>query len=193
MNIDLILTEWCYRLPKGYPTNSKDYEVLYDVLLETADITPEHARQIVERAKGDIKQIISESLKISSIDNQFLASSIQEAGKAAEFEQFLKVLPTEADMITLNLLNSLPQESCIEFARILYSIDSINEQSLSRVNFRSGLMGQLYNLKPDGMGRGEILLAALIQNSEIQGGGKTYDLEHAGQRYEIKDYSNPEI
>jgi len=191
MNIDLILTEWCYRLPKGYPTSAKDYEVLYDVLLETADVTPEYARQIVERAKGDIKEFINESLKISSVDNQFLASAIQSAGKVTEFEEFLKFLPTEADMLTLNFLNNLPKESCIEFASILYSIDTINEQSLSRINFRSGLMGQLYNLKPDGMGKGEILLSVLIQNSKIQGGGKTYDLEHAGQRYEIKDYSNP--
>jgi hypothetical protein len=47
MNIDLILTEWCYRLPKGYPTNPKDYEVLYHVLLEIANISAEDARQIV--------------------------------------------------------------------------------------------------------------------------------------------------
>lgn len=191
MNIDLILTEWCYRLPKGYPTSSKDYEILYDVILETCDCTPEYAREIVERAKGDIKNIINESLNISSIENQFLASSIQDAGKTAEFEQFLKFLPTEADMVTLNFLNNLSQESCIEFARMLYSIDMIDEQSLSRINFRTGLMGQLFNLKTDGMGKGEILLAALIQNSEIQGGGKSYDLEHAGQQYEVKDYSNP--
>ena len=53
MNIDSILTEWCYRLPKGYPTVTRDYEVLYNVLLETCNVTPEHARQIVEHAKNN--------------------------------------------------------------------------------------------------------------------------------------------
>ncbi len=62
MNIDLILTEWCFRLPKGYPTSAKDYEVLYHVLIETAKVTPEHARQIVERAKGTVKDRITESV-----------------------------------------------------------------------------------------------------------------------------------
>ena len=51
MNIDLILTEWCFRLPKGYPTSAKDYKILYDVLLETANISSNQAQQIVERAQ----------------------------------------------------------------------------------------------------------------------------------------------
>ena len=52
MNIDLILTEWCYRLPKGYPTRSKDYELLYHVILEMTDVTPILARKIVNKAQG---------------------------------------------------------------------------------------------------------------------------------------------
>lgn len=52
MNIDLILTEWCFRLPKGYPTCAKDYKVLYEVLMETTNITPNKAQQIVDRAQG---------------------------------------------------------------------------------------------------------------------------------------------
>jgi hypothetical protein len=44
MTIDSILTEWSYRLPKGYPTKSKDYELLYHVILEMTDLTPLEAR-----------------------------------------------------------------------------------------------------------------------------------------------------
>jgi hypothetical protein len=191
MNIDSILTEWCFRLPKGYPSKSKDYEVLYDVLIETCNCTTDQARQIVERAKGDIKRIVIESLEENSIENQFLASAIQRVNKTEAFKQFLNFLPVEADLVTLNFLNNLSQENSIEFANLLYSINTIDEQSLSKINFQSGLLGQLFNLRPGGMGKGEILLAALIQGSEIQGGGKSYDLEQAGQRYEVKDYSNP--
>ena len=74
MNIDLILTEWCYRLPKGYPTRAQDYEVLYNVILETAKVTPEYARQIVERAKGTIINSINDYIiyiRITSISHHF--------------------------------------------------------------------------------------------------------------------------
>jgi hypothetical protein len=52
MTIDSILTEWSYRLPKGYPTQSKDYELLYHVILEMTDLTPLEARLVVNRAQG---------------------------------------------------------------------------------------------------------------------------------------------
>lgn len=52
MTIDSILTEWSYRLPKGYPTRPKDYEVLYHVILEMTDLTPLEARIISNRAQG---------------------------------------------------------------------------------------------------------------------------------------------
>jgi hypothetical protein len=51
MNIDLILTEWCYRLPKGYPTCSKDYEVLYQVIVEVANVTPDYARKLLNEQR----------------------------------------------------------------------------------------------------------------------------------------------
>jgi len=121
MNIDLILTEWCYRLPKGYPTSAKDYEVLYNVLLETADCTPENARQIVERAKGNIKDFIKESIDIGSIENQFLSKAVQEANKQNELVKFLSLLPVEAEMPTLKLLNSLSYDDSKQFASLLYS------------------------------------------------------------------------
>ena len=52
MNIDSILTEWSYRLPSGYPTKSKDYELLYHVILEMTDCSPLVARNIVNKAQG---------------------------------------------------------------------------------------------------------------------------------------------
>jgi hypothetical protein len=52
MTIDSILTEWSYRLPNGYPTRLKDYELLYHVILEMTNLTPLEARHIVNRAQG---------------------------------------------------------------------------------------------------------------------------------------------
>ena len=176
MNIDLILTEWCFRLPKGYPTSAKDYEVLYDVLIETAKITPDEARQIVERAKGNVKDYITESLKLDSIQNQFLTKAIQEVNKIDDLTKFLSLLPVEAEMPTLKFLNNLSYEQAQNFANILYSENSVTEQILNSFNFKSGIYRDLFQLHKAGLGKGEILLAALIRDSFIQGGNVSYDL-----------------
>jgi len=191
MNIDLILTEWCFRLPKGYPTSAKDYEVLYNVLIDTAKVTPEYARQIVEQAKGNVKDLIKESLDIGSIENQFLSKAVQEAGKENELAKFLSLLPIEAEMPTLKLLNSLSYEDSKQFASLLYSESDVSEQMLNTINFKSGLTGRLFEIRPPGLGKGEVLLAALIRDSFIQGGNVSYDLNVNGGKYEVKDYSNP--
>jgi hypothetical protein len=188
MNIDLILTEWCYRLPKGYPTSVRDYEVLYHVLLEMSKITPDQARVIVERAKGNIKDTINESIQIDSIENQFLLKAIGEANKQEQFRQFLQLLPTEADTLTLKLLNKLSYEQASEFANLLYSQNTINEETVNAVNYRTGIGADLFNLEPKGMGRGEIFLAAAFEGAQAQGGGQSFDMASNGQNFEIKDY-----
>lgn len=189
MNIDLILTEWCYRLPKGYPTNSKDYEVLYDVLLEVANVSTDEARTIVERAKNNTKQVIAESIQFDSIENQLLIDAIVNSGKSEEFNSFLKLLPTEADNITLQFLNSLQLEQCKQFASLLYSQNGISEDALNTVNFRSGVANDLFKLEPKGLGKGEILLATLINSARINGGGVSFDMTVNNRPYEIKDYT----
>jgi hypothetical protein len=191
MNIDLILTEWCFRLPKGYPTSAKDYEVLYDVLIETAKITPDEARQIVERAKGNVKDFINESLDIESIENQFLSKAIQQANKVNEFAKFLSLLPVEAELPTLKLLNNLSSDESQQFATLLYSESDVNENVLNTINFKNGIAGRLFEIRPPGLGKGEVLLTVLIRDSFIQGGNVSYDLNVNGAKYEVKDYSNP--
>jgi hypothetical protein len=191
MNIDSILTEWCYRLPKGYPTSSRDYEVLYAVLLEVANISPDMARMIVERAKNNVKDRIVESLEIGSIENQFLSKAIQEADKEQDLAKFLSVLPVEAELPTLNLLNNLSYEESKQFATLLYSETEVSERLLNTINFKSGLTGRLFEIRPAGLGKGEVLLTAILRNSFIQGGNVSYDLNVNGAKYEVKDYSNP--
>jgi hypothetical protein len=188
MNIDLILTEWCFRLPKGYPTCSKDYEVLYNVILETAKVTPEYARQIVERAQGLRNQVITESIELNSIQNAPLIDAVTAANKIEDFKQFLSLLPVEADAITLKYLNKLSYERASEFAELLYSGNDINEQTINAVNYRSGVGFEMFNLEPKGMGKGEIFLAAAFRGAQAQGGGQSFDLLSNNQKFEVKDY-----
>ena len=192
MNIDSILTEWSYRLPNGYPTRAQDYEVLYDVLIETAKITPTEARQIVERAKGTVINSINEAIKIDSIENQFLLKAVSDVNKVEDLTKFLSLLPLEAEMVTLQFLNNLSNEQSQQFANLLYSETEVSEELLNSFNFKSGIYGEIFQLHKPGLGKGEILLATLVRDSYIQGGTVSYDLNVNGKKYEVKDYSNPD-
>ena len=62
MTIDSIITEWTYRLPKGYPETEQDYAVLRDVLQEMTTFTTEERDRIVNQARGITEQnILTES------------------------------------------------------------------------------------------------------------------------------------
>ena len=52
MTIQKILTEWTYRLPKGYPTQVKDYDVLRELLDEMTDLPVSKKESIVRKAQG---------------------------------------------------------------------------------------------------------------------------------------------
>ena len=52
MNIDSIITEWTYRLPKGYPDTEEDYVELRNVLQEMTDLPEADQEVLVRRAMG---------------------------------------------------------------------------------------------------------------------------------------------
>ena len=187
--INSILTEWTYRLESGYPKNEQDYEVLRDVLLEMTDLSDMGINQIVQAAKGLPTTIVTEEIDIDSIDNQVLLDRIEEVGKTAEFKTFLKLLPTEANNLTIKYLNNISEEFANQFASLLYSQQKISEESLNKINYKSGINFELFNLDDKGLGKGEILLASLFRGAQIQGGTTSYDLVLGGQQYEIKDYT----
>lgn len=188
MTLDSIITEWTYRLPKGYPTTDSDFTVLYDVLCEMTTFSREERDRIVNQAKG-LEPIVTETVDIKTIENPILEQAIQQENKINEFQQFLQSLPTDADAIVIRLLNSLDQSRCIEFAKILYSYSDISENILNTIDFRNGFLNELFRLEPKGLGKGEILLAILFANSNINGSGSSYDMDQNGRPYEIKDYT----
>jgi len=189
MTIQSILAEWSYRLPKGYPTNSKDYDVLREVLDEMTDLSPTKKENVIRSAQGLPANIVTEEIDIDSIDNQDLLDQIAKSGKTNEFTEFLRLLPTEANDLTIRYLNNISQESANQFVSILYSQQALSEELLNKINYKSGINFELFNLDGKGLGKGEILLAALFRGSQIQGSTRSYDLVIAGQQYEIKDYS----
>ena len=81
MTIDSIITEWTYRLPKGYPTSDSDYQVLYDVLQEMTTLDTEQRDQIVTQARGLTEAPGDEESQPNTNQSGF--------ANAIEFEQYV--------------------------------------------------------------------------------------------------------
>jgi hypothetical protein len=52
MNINSLITEWTYRLTKGYPDSESDYQELDRVLNEMTDLSETERMAIIRKAKG---------------------------------------------------------------------------------------------------------------------------------------------
>lgn len=68
MNIDSIITEWTYRLEKGYPDCPEDYIELRNVLREQTDLSKPEQDAIVRRAMGLEEQDEEETSGMLSSD-----------------------------------------------------------------------------------------------------------------------------
>ena len=193
--INKILLEWRYQLPAGYPQTDSDYHKLGEVLSEMTDFDDARIQQIVEGARtGNIiteQEDIIESIDAESIENQLLLSELQQQNKLQDFNSFLNLLPAEANLAVLAYIKQLTSIENIKwFVTNLYSKEVITEQSLNEINYSNTNIEKLFNIEPKGLGKGEILLAFLYQQSKINGGTESYDLSFAGKQYEIKDYSS---
>ena len=148
MNIDPRLTEWQYRLPKGYPTTDSDYTILYDVLSEMTTFSHNDRNRIVNQAKG-LAPIVTESEKLSNLaavtNNSILRSAINrwneqhsnvtnttfnvkeyDHDRKEDLREFLTKLPVEADDIVNNLLNNLNLEKNNYFVWSTHREENIN-------------------------------------------------------------------
>jgi len=194
MNIDSIITEWTYRLEKGYPDCPEDYIELRNVLREQTDLPIEQQDAIVRRAMGlEEQDLIQEIVDLETIENEKLIEYLTSINKIQSFELVLKSLPTSLDNNVIEFFNNLPESEFDKFGRLLYSLDQINEKSLNQIDYKSGFNNVLFNLISSGIGKGEFLLSCIFKNTAIQGKETPYDLVQAGIQYEVKDYSNPKF
>lgn len=102
MNIDSIITEWTYRLEKGYPDCEDDYVELRNVLQEMTNLPEAEQNVIVNRAMGltedegqelDLYQDLNDTLKLYStnyIDFDLLIKAIISSDQSKELIQLIK-------------------------------------------------------------------------------------------------------
>jgi hypothetical protein len=103
--------------------------------------------------------------------------------------KFISNIPTEALPSMQSLFTEISQNTKWqeEFITNLYEFEG--PDGIDSSYYTAGSLGsRIFDLKPAGMGRGEIFLSWLIKNSEAQGGGKSFDLQVGKSKYEVKDY-----
>ena len=159
MTIDSILTEWSYRLPKGYPTKSKDYDLLYHVILEMTDLTPLEARVVVNRAQG----IITEQTDFSQLNlSDDLTQQIQ--------DRYDSLSPQEQEQFNKNYrqhtIDSYMSSGYRAFAKF-YDILPTGKSAA-------------------GMGKGEIQILLAVADSQ-PGGTMSHDIIMPGGEWEVKE------
>lgn len=83
MTIQKILTEWTYRLPKGYPVEVKDYDVLREILDEMTDLPAAQKENVVRQAQG-----LSEDDETADT-NVSQPQTINRFNTSQDFEQYI--------------------------------------------------------------------------------------------------------
>jgi len=73
-----------------------------------------------------------------------------------------------------------------EFVEKLYTKDGVD--SLSPADYASGVGQKIFDIKPEGMGKGEFFIAWLVPGAKNSGGGESFDVKVNGKKYEVKDY-----
>lgn len=159
MTIDSILTEWSYRLPKGYPTRPKDYELLYHVILEMTELTPLEARVVVNRAQGIIsEQVEFSQLNLSDDLTQQISDRYEDLSpqEKAEFDKNYR-------QHTIDSYMSGGYRAFTKFYDILPTGKSAA-----------------------GMGKGEIQILLAVKDSQ-PGGTASHDIIMPGGEWEVKE------
>jgi len=191
--IQSILTEWTYRLPKGYPTEIKDYDALRDILREMSDLPEAEQERVVQRAMG-LEEQGEESLDTAD-------TAIFENDK--QFEDFiLSTYAVEGQQIIgiPALYTAVMQDPKYTKSRseILNLIRNPKELSLKTgITPIRGVYGELYDAIRDTVkipnGDESELWFAIVFNGRVKGAvagetGIEADIEVGDQTVSLKNY-----
>ena len=129
MNINSIITEWTYRLPKGYPDSEQDYQVLHEVLNEMTNLSENDRKAIVRKASGLYEQEDEEnniqSIEIHEDEVVIKVDEIDEINESS-YDLLLNEGYTKDDLITVIKTSPLSDKLISYISRL---IDSANSQT----------------------------------------------------------------
>ena len=182
-DFDAILLEWSYRCDSGYPdlNNEKDVSILENILSEM----------------GIRNQfMLSEAPGKKGYD--LFLSEIDSLGKSEQYQQFLAELPNGGSSSPLvrdltKTFNSLSTPVIKSYAKDFKSktMTAVNDKSYTPYI-------DLFNINIEkATGKGELMIAFLVQGAKHMGGGSPYDVfvaaDQGSGKYEVKDINKGNI
>ena len=191
MTVKSILTEWTYRLPKGYPVEVKDYDVLREILDEMTDLPDSKKQSIVRQAQG-LSEADEEQAETESPNTMLQFSN------SAQFEQFIynEYAMDGQKFIGLPLLYEKIQQSPSS-NELMSMITDLRSTTLRAGEYKiEGLDGDLYQLIRETVkvpnGHYSELWFAIKFNGEVKGGvagdSIVSDVDVGADGVSLKDY-----
>lgn len=134
MNINSIINEWTYRLPKGYPDSKQDYQELRSVLKEMTDLSESEREALVRKAMGLSAEKDKESeqpfldAKSFETNEDEMVINVDEIDEINEssYDLLLNEGYTKDDLITVIKSSPLSDKLIAYISRL---IDSANSQT----------------------------------------------------------------
>ena len=152
------------------------------------------AEEVIVSKIEERKKVKDSLIDVNSLPDSIKNAAIK-AGKIQQLTAFFDKLPAgEVRDVMFNLLNSISnnQDEVDFFIKNLWTKIGPTSDGKIDINpndYKPGTLGyKIFELKPAGMGKGEILFAWRIKDSKIQGGGVNFDLETPHGKFEVKDY-----
>lgn len=183
--MDEVLAEWFYRLPKGYaeePYSNADLYVLEQCIHEfrNGGFKPiiNEAREGTKRSKT----AVVEPKSVLSVAKNFVKFLPEE--KHALLVKFIEDIPYQSlQQNTINFLASLKGAEAEKYAnsfKTLTGVKKLNDEQYTDYK-------PLWNLNVEkAMGRGELYIAFRVKGAITQGSSASYDVAVGSKHYEVK-------
>jgi hypothetical protein len=168
MTIESILTEWRYRLKKGYPETHSDYNILRDVLTEMTALSETDKNMIVQRSMGLTEQPTDE---LETPTNEI---NFNELGLSADIVRQIEFAYTA--------LSNVEKAEFKKNYRV-HTIESFVDSGYKV--FEKFFMVNVGGAR-GGMGNGEIQILLGVANSK-PGGTAQHDIVMPAGEWEVKE------
>lgn len=139
----------------------------------------DYSNFLFEGAKPEIPETILEAAKNAK------------PSKENALKHFMQHVPggiAASDVQTTLTEISQNQEMLDDFIKGLHSVSGPDKITPADYEKPGSVGYKFFQLKPAGIGKGELFLAWLVENSIIQGGTESFDMMIGRDKFEVKDY-----
>lgn len=124
-------------------------------------------------------------------NNAYLIQRLVDKGKLKDYQRFIIQFPNgQLATMLLKYFESLVEDESNILVDALYSLKEPTQLSKVYYDDRTDVWGRMFDMQVRGSGKGEVIIAWLINDACIQGGTESFDVLIGDKKYEVKDWSN---